>query len=816
MSANANKKLLLSEKENAVSGHICYSSHIDKNTVTTDNGDFIQVIKVQGIAHESSDVDEIVMRLQQLNILYRNIAAPDIALWTHLVRRYQNTFPGGDFQPGFAKDLNDKYRNHLSKNNMMITELYISVVYRQATNKAQSFLSRFEKYNKRELELKQQEGLERIKEVISTMLGGLQPYNPTLLATYKNDHNVLCSEVSEFFAYLINGEYQQIPVTTTKINDVIGVSRPFFGQEILELRMPDKAQYGAILAIKEYPEATEPGLLNSLLSLPFPMVLAQSFTFKSRPAAIELVKRQRDRMINAGDLAETQIEAMGQALDDLTAGRFVMGDHSLSLLLLASKKRSLKNHIAIARDALSDTGSVVCREDLALEAAFWAQLPANFKYRTRPAPITSKNFAGLSSLHNYPAGRLHGNQWGDAVTLLRTASGTPYYFNFHEQLDNARHSKKSNFKTNGREQQKALGNTGIIGPSGSGKTVIQAFLLAQAQKYQPVSVVFDKDRGLELFVRAMKGEYLAHIPGKSTGYNPFLLEPTPRNILFLEAFVKKLTQNDTPFSVQQEEEISAGVRATLDLSPRQRRLSSLLSYLDKSDKEGVGSRLRKWCELTDTGTHGSLHWVFDNVEDRLDFSKNKLFGFDITQFLDDPVIRTPIVMYLFHRMDELINGQRFIGFMDEFWKLLLDEYFEAFANDKLKTIRKLNGLLVLGTQSPKDVLNSPIAHSIIEQCPTMIYLPNPKADPKDYVEGLKLTRREFHIIKEEMPEGSRRFLVKQGQYSVVAELNLRGFNDELAILSGTSDTVELAEQIMKEAGTDPDVWLPIFHQQRKS
>ena len=121
----------------------------------------------------------------------------------------------------------------------------------------------------------------------------------------------------------------------TKINDVIGISRPFFGQEILELRMPDKAQYGAILAIKEYPEATEPRLLNSLLSLPFPMVLAQSFTFKSRPATIELVKRQRDRMINAGDLAETQIEAMGQALDDLTAGRFVMGDHSLSLLLLA-------------------------------------------------------------------------------------------------------------------------------------------------------------------------------------------------------------------------------------------------------------------------------------------------------------------------------------------------------------------------------------------------------------------------------------------------------------------------------------------------
>ena len=47
---------------------------------------------------------------------------------------------------------------------------------------------------------------------------------------------------------------------------------------------------------------------------------------------------------------------------------------------------------------------IVAREDLALEAAFWAQLPGNFAMRPRKAPITSRNFAAMAPFHNYPVG----------------------------------------------------------------------------------------------------------------------------------------------------------------------------------------------------------------------------------------------------------------------------------------------------------------------------------------------------------------------------------------------------------------------------
>jgi type IV secretion system protein VirB4 len=59
-------------------------------------------------------------------------------------------------------------------------------------------------------------------------------------------------------------------------------------------------------------------------------------------------------------------------------------------------------------------------------------------------------------------------------------------------------------------------------------------------------------------------------------------------------------------------------------------------------------------------------------------------------------------------------------------------------------------------------------------------------------------------------ERSRRFLVKQGDNSAVAELNLDGFDDELLILSGTPDNAEIAEEVIAEVGEDPATWIPHY------
>jgi type IV secretion system protein VirB4 len=246
----------------------------------------------------------------------------------------------------------------------------------------------------------------------------------------------------------------------------------------------------------------------------------------------------------------------------------------------------------------------------------------------------------------------------------------------------------------------------------------------------------------------------------------------------------------------------------MSLPKEHRSLSALLQFLDPTDSNGIGARLKKWCK------GGANGWVFDNDEDTFELTGSNIFGFDVTNFIDNDELNTPITMYLFHKVEKLIDGRRLIVFLDEFWKLLADPYFEDLVENKLKTIRKQNGFLVPITQSPAEMLKSRISASLIEQTATKIFLPNPEASRSDYVDGMKLTNREYELIKN-FSEKSRLCLIKQGQNSVVAELNLKGFDDELAVLSGNTATSELAERIVEELGHDPAVWLPEFHKQRK-
>ncbi len=210
-----------------------------------------------------------------------------------------------------------------------------------------------------------------------------------------------------------------------------------------------------------------------------------------------------------------------------------------------------------------------------------------------------------------------------------------------------------------------------------------------------------------------------------------------------------------------------------------------------------------------------MGWVFDNEADTLELDA-RFAGFDMTDFLDNETIRPPLMDYIFRRIDDVIDGNPVIVDIDEVWKPLRDPLFRGFAQDGLKTYRKRNALMILGTQSPADALRSDIAETIIEQCPTKILLPNPNAQARDYIGGLNLTEAEFRLIKTDLSPESRRFLVKRGHDSVVVELDLAGLDDELAVLSGRSSTVALLDELRAEMGDDPKAWMPEFRRRWRS
>jgi type IV secretion system protein VirB4 len=807
-------------REFTAADRIPYAAHVAPTVVRTAFGDYLQVFRLGGASFESNDDEELNNWHERLNVLWRNIGSPNVALWTQLIRRRAGISPNPNecaaprrADHPFADDLATKYRSRLANETLMSNEVYLAVIHRPTSGMATGLASRIlVRATRGRSQLDFADALDACEKLAQTLAASLARYEPDLLGTYRSGH-VWCSSLLEYLGLLINGEWQRTPLPSGPLNRALATTRLFFGTEAIEYRSPTATHVGAMLGIKEYPTPSVVGMYNRLLSAPFAFVLTQSFSFLTKAASQALLQRQCNRMANAGDFAVSQACELKDALDALTSNEFVMGDHHFSLQVLTDvsglnvdggggRLKALNDHIASARSLLADTGMLVAREDLALEAAFWAQLPGNFPIRPRKAPITSRNFAAMAPFHNYPTGRAAGNHWGDALSLFVTSARSPYYFSLHasDPADPDGGSRKD------------TGHTLICGPTGSGKTVLIGFLIAMLDRQGVTQVIFDKDRGLEILVRALGGEYLPLKNGAATGFNPLQLPVTPANVEFLKVWLLSLStgpaQRQHAGRTREVADLDQALRGTLALEPEARRLSRLVEFLDPTDPEGLHARLSRWCEVC----RGDYAWVFDNARDTLAsrLRGRPVIGFDVTEFLDHPLTRSPITLYLFHLVRQLLDGRRLVCWMDEFWRLLADPAFESFAKDGPKTWRKLNGVMCLATQSPSDVLESPISRTLIEQTPTKVFFPNADANFQEYTQGFGLTEREFKLIKEQLEPGSRMFLVKQAHHSVVCQLDLKGFDAELRVISGRADQVKRMYRIMSATGTDPTAWLPQF------
>src|SRR6185437_7634605 len=111
------------------------------------------------------------------------------------------------------------------------------------------------------------------------------------------------------------------------------------------------------------------------------------------------------------------------------------------------------------------------------------------------------------------------------------------------------------------------------------------------------------------------------------------------------------------------------VDANFGQEPLYRRLryfAELLRGDRRPHAADLAARLRPWWG------EGPNAWLFDNQTDELDLA-NRTIGFDMTLVLDDPALRTPAMMYLFHRVEQRLDGEPTLIVIDEGWKALDDD-----------------------------------------------------------------------------------------------------------------------------------------------
>lgn len=396
----------------------------------------------------------------------------------------------------------------------------------------------------------------------------------------------------------------------------------------------------------------------------------------------------------------------------------------------------------------------------ALEA-FLGSLPGHGYPNLRRPLLSTRNVADLLPLTSVWPGLANNPSpyfpvHSPPLLWAKTAGATPFRLNVHDS---------------------DVGHTLVFGPTGAGKSVLLGLLAAQFRRY-PRAQVFAFDVGYSMWTLATASGALHHdiAAGRPDALRLQPLsridEPSERAWAaeWVETLVGLQGLNATPA-------LRARIDRALELlarnAPEHRTLTEFSVQVQDDE---LASSLRPY---TVAGHYGEL----------LDASSSDLApsAFEVCELkhllaLDDRIV-VPVLLYLFRRIEHRLGSRPTLILIDEAWMPLMHSHFGPRIHQWLLTLRKQNAAVVLATQSPAQLERLPFRHTVVDSCPTKIYLPNPDATTPGQVElygELGLNAREIDSVARAVPK--RHYYFKSPRGSRLFELGLGAV--ALAFLTG--------------------------------
>jgi type IV secretion system protein VirB4 len=250
--------------------------------------------------------------------------------------------------------------------------------------------------------------------------------------------------------------------------------------------------------------------------------------------------------------------------------------------------------------------------------------------------------------------------------------------------------------------------------------------------------------------------------------------------------------------------ITQAIQGLYRMKNETRRLCHLASYFGTKRPGSLRARFDQW------HSDGEHAWLFDHDKDQLNLNPD-IIGFDFTAILSEQATKTPALMYLMHRIEQVLAGERGIIVIEEAWKLLNSEFVAEFINDGARTFRKKNIILGLITQVANDTIDSIYSKAINDSAFTKIFFPNPGADQNVYMNFLGLTEREFELVKNPSEDGFY-FLLVHGQGTSKESVKLRlhlppEMQKHIAIISGRETNLQIFDEAREKVGNHPELLL---------
>lgn len=416
------------------------------------------------------------------------------------------------------------------------------------------------------------------------------------------------------------------------------------------------------------------------------------------------------------------------ALAEASSGLVSFGFLSNTLVLMHEDERVVEDSARLAEKAIAEHGFTARVETVNALDAIMGSLPGNYTANVRRPLMHSLNLAHLIPMTSVFAGlEFNPNpmypEASSPLFFANTTGSTPYRAHLHVS---------------------DVGHTLIVGPTGTGKSTLLAFMAASFLRYPDARVIlFDRGYSSYPLTHAVGGAHYNLTPGDDSEGPSFAplsrVDEDAERAWAAEWLVGLAELNNIAIEPRHQEAIHNALLHLAQAPPRDRTLTSLLPLLQSR-------RLREAVQpYTLSGDYGSL---LDAADDSV--STSFLHTFELSGLLEaGPRLATPVLAYLFHRVQRLLTGEPALILVDEAWAFLMHGVFARQIRAWVKEMRKRNAAVVLATQSLVDVDHLQDAQAIYESCPTRIFLPNEEAltpRGKEFYRQLGLNDRQIRLI----------------------------------------------------------------------
>ncbi len=743
----------------------------NESTIRLKDEGLCALYRVKGIDSETSGKDSFDYYGGRLEDALKGLNEN----WTvsfFLIRKRNYYYPDVEFKSSVSRYIDEKYKERILRNKNYINNIFLSFTYRENKSKLKIFKKVFERDGKKISEKiktlsekkTKEEVIKELKErlrYLNSELNGITEALPKLGLERLKDEELLAS-----YYFILNPAKDlrkgiRLPDYAFLDEYLTDFTVDADYEEAIKL---DSYIY-KVLSVKDYPQETEPGVLDGLLSLDKELKFSASFSFYSKEnAKKEMQKRRRHYFVTRKTLlhqvSETATGEETQLIDpvkmsyvydaeeslqelDLVRG---FGMSSVNFIAWGHTEKEADEGVVKITGVLKDKSYQVLNETLNKLSAYFSAVPGGEKLNQRRFMVSLGNFVDYIPFRTILIGdKQNSHLKAPALCAFETKHKTLFYFNFHV---------------------KDVGHTAMFGPTGAGKSVLLNFLASQYMKYDPQIYFFDYGYSAEILSLAQNGLHIDFKPEKRTYLNPVALITTKGGKSFLRDFLQVLIES---FGYVMDDEdlkhLWKGIELVSSLPKNKHVLESFSSVLPQS----LSEKLRPW-------TTGEYKYYFNNPVDMLSLSKYSVFEMKNLSGNNNSKVIAPLLMYLFERIDSSLSSLiPTVIFLDESWFELQHPIFATKMQEWLQTLRKLNTVVVFATQDLMHVAeNQRMLSSVLTNVSTKIFLPNFKADTTDmknlYTNTFGLTENEFNMV---LTGNERRdYLIKQESVTRLAQLNL--------------------------------------------